>query len=178
MVNIIGNKISIEQFNTLFEVEEYLTLYNDLNNRSLHDHTDISSGEFLKKRFEENRLKSESSAIYRILNSENELVGIISYSKVEYYDYVLGYRILEPIYKRKGYMSEALNLFIDYMFDTFPKLRRLTLKIASENTESIGLALKVGFKHEGTLRDAYEYRNHVCDFEIYGILKNEKPSTK
>lgn len=174
---IDGKKVRIEAFNTLEEVKHYIKLYNNLEYRSIHDHTEVNNGEVLFRRYLENGLLSPEFSIYKILNKENVLVGIISYSKLEDYDYVLGYRILKPQYKHKGYMSEALTLFVSYMFNEYPKLRRCTLKIASENIESIGLAKKVGFVHEGTLREGYEYRNHVCDFEIYSKLRKEMSST-
>lgn len=176
-MHISGKRVKIERFLNIKEIEAYLEVYNNLEYRSIHDHTDLSDGQRLKEMFESNTLNSSTNSLFKIMNHQDEMVGIISFSKIEDYDYVIGYRILKPAFKRKGYMSEALKMFVIYMFETLPKLRRCTLKISSENIESIGLAKKIGFKHEGTLREAYEYRNHVCDFEIYGLLRKEKPST-
>lgn len=170
---MIGKKIKIESFMNLDEVKEYLDLYNNLEYRSSHDHTDVNSGSSIIQMFKLNKLQSDDFSMFRIVNQKNDFVGIITFKRVEHYDFLIGYRILKPNYKRQGYMTETLTMFIRYLFTKYPTLRRWTLKIASDNIESIGLAKKVGFKHEGTLREGYEYRQKICDFMIFSILRNE-----
>ena len=41
------------------------------------------------------------------------------------------------------------------------------------NTRSSGLALRLGFRHEGTLRSSYPLRGERCDTAVYGLVETE-----
>lgn len=168
-----GSRITIVPYRTKQEVQEYVTLYNNLEERTVHDHVETSDLMQQLHHFDKHGFQSENFGHFRILNEDNNFIGSIGYTKIEDYDYHIGYRILHSKYRHKGYMTEALQLFVTYVFHEFEQVRRCTLRIASENTESLGLAKKCGFVHEGTLRQGYEYRNRICDFEIFSILRKE-----
>ncbi len=83
-------------------------------------------------------------------------------------DYYLGEE-----YSRKGYMSEALNCVIEFLF-----CRRgaeaVCARSFAENTASIALLTKLGFTREGTLRQAVRnFEGKVFDDVLFSLLKTE-----
>jgi RimJ/RimL family protein N-acetyltransferase len=49
---------------------------------------------------------------------------------------------------------------------------RLEAEIVDYNEKSINLFESLGFKHEGTMREAKYYEGKYHDIFIYGLLKN------
>ncbi len=72
----------------------------------------------------------------------------------------------------KGYAKEALHLVLGYAFDTL-KLRRIEADIDPRNTGSCKLVERLGFHHEGLLRERWLVDNALQDSAIYGLLARE-----
>ena len=64
---------------------------------------------------------------------------------------VLGYRLAEQ-YTGNGYMKEALNELIDFIFGTM-NLHRIEINVHPKNTSSLKLAKAIGFEEEGISKD-------------------------
>jgi len=78
---------------------------------------------------------------------------------------------LEPRFQNKGYATEALKSLIDYLFNVLSK-DKITAIAVEQNTSSIRLLERIGFKHVNTIRNSFfkgEYVNE-CVFEL---LKKE-----
>ena len=77
-------------------------------------------------------------------------------------------------YWRKGYMLEAKVAVLDFAF-TKLKLRKIETAAFTENTASNKMSRKLGFKQEGTKRQAVTALStgKVHDEHIYGLLKKE-----
>lgn len=84
-----------------------------------------------------------------------------------------GIAIFDPQYWGKGVGSEALSLWIDYLFDTAPELVRLDLQTWSGNPGMMKLAAKLGFKEEARYRKARIVEGEYYDAIGYGILREE-----
>lgn len=83
--------------------------------------------------------------------------------------------LIDEIYRRKGFALEALNLLVEYCFDTL-NLHQVYCSIELNNTESIGLFVKAGFKDCGT-RKEWLYRNGKWfDEQIFQLI-NYKSNT-
>lgn len=65
----------------------------------------------------------------------------------------LGYAIAEP-HQGQGYMTEALNGFLDWLYD-WPFLNGALLRIQKNNHPSVRTAANCGFQSEGT-EDGYQ----------------------
>jgi RimJ/RimL family protein N-acetyltransferase len=72
----------------------------------------------------------------------------------------------------KGYGSEATRMMVDYAFATL-NLNRIQLHVSTENEAGVKVYQKIGFKIEGTLRQAMYHDNHYSDFYVMGILKED-----
>lgn len=77
-----------------------------------------------------------------------------------------------PDSQGQGVATEACELVIDYGFDFLP-VSKITVRVFESNQASRHLAEKLGFTHEGTLRNHVfhggEERNLLC----YGLLEQE-----
>ncbi len=80
--------------------------------------------------------------------------------------------IAEPQNWSKGYGKEATALMVRYAFETL-NLNRVQLHVSTENTRAVKTYEKIGFKIEGTLRQAMYFDNRYHDFYVMGILREE-----
>lgn len=82
----------------------------------------------------------------------------------------VGYE-LNSMYWKHGYMFEALWATINYSFEIgFHRIEACPFEI---NEPSKKLLLKLGFRHEGTLRDRCFYKGEYMHQMYFGLLKEE-----
>ena len=80
---------------------------------------------------------------------------------------------LDEAKTQNGYMQEALNEVLNYIF-TILKMDIVTARVFSPNTASIRLLKKLGFLHEGTLRHAVcGYGDIIYDDLLFSLFKSE-----
>lgn len=172
---IIGKKVTLKQLGSEGDIQEIYKIYNNLEERSLTDHTEIYAVNNLLIRFRENGLWSKDAGMLKIVTNSGELIGTISFNRKSEFELTLGYRVLKTESRNRGYMTEALTLFSSYLFQTIPLITRLALYTAEDNIASRKLAEKCGYTLEGTLRNAYFYRGKICNWVLYSILREELP---
>lgn len=83
----------------------------------------------------------------------------------------IGYE-LHPTYWNKGIMSEALSSVLAFGFVDLG-LNRIEANPLAINEASKSLLLKLGFKHEGTLRQRHFFRGQFEDQLYFGLLKKD-----
>ena len=83
----------------------------------------------------------------------------------------LGYFII-PTQRRKGYVTEAIKIIVDYLFLS-KNLVRIQAKTRLENKASQKVLEKAGFKREGTVRKSMFIRGEWRDLFLYSILREE-----
>ena len=164
------NRVTIKPFESKQELEDYVNLYNDLEERSIYDHLELANIERLLELFRET---DPQYVNMMILNEMGHFIGTVGYKKESDFEYKLGYRILKGMYRSKGYMSETLDMYIPTLFEEHKNLTRLTAQIHEENIPSIRLIQKSGFTYEGTMRKAYQYRDKKVGFQNYSLLREE-----
>ena len=71
-----------------------------------------------------------------------------------------------------GYVHEALPLLIDYGFNSLG-LNRLEAAVDPRNTASAKVLERLGFTHEGTLRENHVTRGETGDTAIFRLLRRE-----
>ena len=72
----------------------------------------------------------------------------------------------------RGHGTEALRLLVGYAFDTL-NLNRVWLHVFEDNQRAIRCYEKVGFKHEGLLRQDYFRAGRYWNTVVMGILRGE-----
>jgi RimJ/RimL family protein N-acetyltransferase len=119
---------------------------------------------------------SDSSAQYLITNHSDQMLGAIwAFKSVPYFDAIeVGYQIFARQSRGKGYASQALSLLGQYIFDS-KQVNRIELRIATQNIGSEKVAIKLGFSHEGTQREAAYSKGQLHDMKLYAMLRRDWP---
>lgn len=83
----------------------------------------------------------------------------------------IGYELGSPFWK-KGYLSEALPVLIDFGFEIM-NLNRIEALVFPENENSSRLLKKFNFQFEGTLRQNYFCKGKYRDEQCYALLRDD-----
>jgi len=108
-----------------------------------------------------------------IIMYKGSFAGLIGYNDVDLDRKcaTIGYWLGES-FQGKGIMMKALEVFIEYAFNTM-QLNKIEITVAEKNFRSQSLPKKLGFKEEGIIRDAEwlndKYVNHI----MHGLLRSE-----
>jgi ribosomal-protein-serine acetyltransferase len=74
--------------------------------------------------------------------------------------------------QQKGMMTKTCQRFIDYAFRT-KALNRIEIKVATQNLKSQAIPKRLGFTHEGTLREAFTMYGQFYNLELFSLLRRE-----
>ena len=83
----------------------------------------------------------------------------------------LGYW-LDAQHEGRGLMTAAVRAMTDHAIRTL-KLNRVEIQAATGNERSRAIPQRLGFRHEGTLRQAGFLYDHYVDLEMYAMLAAE-----
>jgi [ribosomal protein S5]-alanine N-acetyltransferase len=125
--------------------------------------------EFYKTIWEE-----KTGCWWKIVDKQTALpVGAcgINYFSSEHEKAEIGYWLL-PAYWRKGIMPEVIPAMVQHLFATW-SLHRLEAVIEAGNEASCKLSEKLGFRYEGTLRDAEIKNGKRITLLMYSLLKTD-----
>jgi len=91
-----------------------------------------------------------------VIEADGRMVGTMQFyrSGACIHGYELGYILHSEADRGKGYASEAVRLFSDYLLTERPACHRLQLIIETWNDASARLAEACGYEREGILRKA------------------------
>ena len=102
-----------------------------------------------------------------------ELIGSVGFVK---FDHLarrteIGYWI-DRSHEGKGIISRSCRRLINYAFGEL-QLNRIEIRCSTENARSAAIPIRLGFTHEGTLRQSEVRNGRLHDFAIYGLLASE-----
>jgi RimJ/RimL family protein N-acetyltransferase len=105
--------------------------------------------------------------------SDGEFIGWCSLSQwnPDYRSASLGYCFTEAAWGH-GYATEAARAVLAWAFDTLD-LNRIQAEADTRNIASARVLEKLGFVHEGTLREDCIVNGDVSDSWVYGLLRRE-----
>src|SRR2546425_5336945 len=110
-----------------------------------------------------------------LANRETPIViGMINTNKIEAahrsteIDIVIGH----PVYRERGYGSDAIREFLRFLFDAVG-LHRVWLATYEYNARARRVYEKLGFVQEGIMREADYVDGRWVDSVVYGILEDE-----
>ncbi len=102
-----------------------------------------------------------------------EMMGRIGIYKIDHQNKTgeIGYWIGEN-FEGKGFVSASCKALINYFFHTL-NLNRIEIKCALENDKSRSIPTRLGFTHEGIIRNGEWVYDHFTDLHLYSLLKKE-----
>ncbi len=120
-------------------------------------------------------LQSYSTNIcwFQIFDKETELgIGSCGYHNWNFMHRraEIGYSLIDDVWKRRGFMTEALQFAINFGFNQL-YLHRIEACIGPWNEASIALINKFGFQKEGLLRQHYVKNGIAEDSVLYSLLQ-------
>jgi RimJ/RimL family protein N-acetyltransferase len=109
-----------------------------------------------------------------IADMEGKPLGWVNrYAKEDYPDvWYVGIDICEDDYLGRGFGTEALGLWIDYLF-SHSDVHRIGLETWSFNPRMMRAAEKAGLVYEGAERELREWQGQRLDSVLYGLLRRE-----
>src|SRR5690625_1691181 len=108
-----------------------------------------------------------------VIMVDEQIAGLVGFNPISVANKQaeIGYWLGAP-FVRKGVMSKAVRAVIDYGFGELG-LNRVELRAATRNQASRGVAEKLNFVNEGTVREAEWVNDRFVDHVIYGMLKRD-----
>ncbi len=108
-----------------------------------------------------------------VIKYENIIIGRIGLYNVDQKNKIaeIGYWIDEKM-QGNGVISKSCKSIVDYAFSTL-NLNRIEIKCAVENSRSNAIPERIGFSHEGILRQAGIIRGKFHDLHLYSICKSD-----
>jgi RimJ/RimL family protein N-acetyltransferase len=147
------------------DVRRYLSLYTPLSNAQ-----EVKWFEDLA-----NHCLAEQPLMIEVQNEKGwKAVGDISYINVDQQsrNAELGVFIGDKEFWGKGIGTKAISLMLDYGFKTL-NFHRVYLRVFAPNQRGVHCYEKIGFKHEGNMREAYFLDGEYVDVLFMSILKEE-----
>ncbi len=107
--------------------------------------------------------------IYR----KDALVGRIGLHQIDHVNNnaSVGYWLAED-QQGQGIISKACSMLLKIGFEDFG-FHRIEILTATDNLKSSAIALRLGFTHEGVLRQLEKHKDTYLDLNIYSLLKHE-----
>ena len=101
------------------------------------------------------------------------IVGVVGLNGINWRDRKssIGYWLAES-HQGKGLVTTSCKAVLAHAFDVLA-LNRITILCASQNVRSQAVPRRLGFVHEGQLRQAQWVYDHFVDHEIFSLLRHE-----
>lgn len=104
---------------------------------------------------------------------EKRLVGVVGFTWIDEANRSagIGYWLAEEA-EGHGLMTAAVTALLRHGFRTL-QLNRIELRAGVRNRRSRAVAERLGFRHEGTLRQGEHLYDRFVDHAVYGLLAEE-----
>lgn len=156
------------------DLDAFYAAHTDIANRGAFFPLGVMSESRMRAQFAENGFWQREEGTLLIITPAGEMAGHIEFFKpVGYWDaHELSYQLYDDAFAGRGYVSEAVQLLVDYLFAT-KKQHRIQLVIVPENAASRRIAEKCGFTLESTARGAFFNDGRNQDVLIYSMLRTD-----
>jgi RimJ/RimL family protein N-acetyltransferase len=111
---------------------------------------------------------------FAVINGETDkVVGMTNYINPDQFGVVeIGGTYIAPSVRGSGFNDIMKKLMIDHAFDC--GFTRIEFRVDTRNKRSMAAVLKLGAKHEGTLRkNRITWTGYVRDTAVFGLLQQE-----
>lgn len=150
-----------------FSLDEVTKFYD------LESFTNIKQAEELIHRWNQRFERNQGIRWGITLKSESRVIGTCGFHgwMKNHYKAEIGYE-LTPEYWRKGFMTEAIQMILEFGFNNFG-LNRIEAFVEPANVNSRKVLEKIGLREEGILKEHFYWRNRFVDTAIYALLKKD-----
>jgi [ribosomal protein S5]-alanine N-acetyltransferase len=168
-----GKQVTLRPVRAI-DLDELYTRHIEIANRGHYFPINVMSETGFRKQFEDDGFWGKDEGMMVILDASDRIVGHVEFFRaVPYWDaYELSYQLYDPADAGRGYMTEAVRLLVDYLFETKPR-HRIHLVILPDNAASRRIAEKCGFTLEATLREPFFHRGKNVDVLMYSLLRTD-----
>lgn len=138
------------------------------------DELDRSAWRIRLARYQDEFVQGTALAFFIYQNSSGKLVGGITLGNIRYgvaQTGHIGYWIGER-YAGQGLMVDALKLVVRHAFDTL-RLHRIEAACIPDNTRSVRVLEKAGFRREGLLRSYLRINGEWHDHYLYALIADD-----
>ncbi len=148
---IIGNNIKIRAIKEK-DLDDLFSSLGDFESKGQFLPIEIQSEVNFRKEYEVNGFITEKASRYVLVSNTDEVIGLIwAFMSVPYFDALeIGYQIFDEKNRNKGYATEAVNVFVNHLFES-KQLNRIEIRIAVGNLASEKIAQKNGFTMRGLI---------------------------
>ena len=173
MAMLNGQRIALRPVRAA-DLDELYSHHIDIANRGAYFPIGVASEPAFQKQFQENGFWDKDEGTLVMVDDTDRLVGEIEFFRaVPYWDaYELSYHLFDVADAGHGYTTEAVQLLVDYLFDTRPR-HRIHLVILPENGASRHIAETCGFTLEATIREPFFHRGRNVDVLMYSLLRTD-----
>lgn len=171
---IKGNKIILRTVREK-DLETLFVLTSNVHEMSTFWPVKLKSESELITQYKNGDLWSESKGMMLITSHNGEFLGEISYFRGVWYlpGYEIAFNLFLEENRGKGYLTEALDLFSNYLFELWP-IQRLETSISIGDNQSKEAAQKCGYKLEGVKRQCFFQGGKYHDSELYSLIRGEE----
>ena len=170
--NVVLRTIREADFDTLF------TYLNDVRTRGDFEDIGLFSEVQMRKTFAETGFWQPDEGVLHITDKQDSLLGYVKFAKPSTsptrVGYEIAYAIDRPTNWGRGLMTEALSIFVPFLFAT-KNVVRIQAMVHPDNIGSKRVLEKCSFQFEGVLRRHLLYRGVPTDVHVYSILRDESP---
>lgn len=116
---------------------------------------------------------AENKGFSAVLWVEGRVAGVVGINPISwlYRKAEIGYWLASE-FQGRGLMTDACRAVIRHLLVELD-LHRIEIHCASGNTRSKAIPRRLGFTHEGTLREAQFINDRFVDLEVYSLLRGE-----
>lgn len=116
---------------------------------------------------------ADDNGFQMAIAEDGRIIGVVGYHAVNWADRstALGYWLAAAA-QGHGTMTRAAGALVDHAFGVWG-LNRVEIGAAPENARSRAVALRLGFREEGTLRQAERVGGRYLDTVVYSLLASE-----
>jgi len=175
---IRGNNVNLRTVNEA-DLDILATYMNDVQLQGEYENISLGSEVEMKAQFAKTGFWESEEGTLNITDKQDRILGFVRYWKPftspNRLAYEVSFAIDKPVDRGKGYMSEALSLFVAFLFAT-KRTERIQATVHPQNTASRRVLEKSGFKFEGTLRKVHVLRGIPTDAHLFSIIRQESPA--
>ena len=170
---LTGQSVTLRQVREA-DVDALYDAHTNIRNRGAYFPLGVMSQPAFRGEFAEHGFWQKTEGMLVIESPEGQIVGHIEFFRpVSYWDaFELSHQLYSDQYAGRGFVTEAVQLLVDYLFGA-KKEHRIHLVIVAENGASRRIAEKCGFVLEGTVRGAFFNDGRNQNVLLYSLLRTD-----